>query len=164
VWTVGYAEAQPLWGGAGTLMACYAAGGFAGGVVSGLRAAPASAARRLVVLAWTLAAAALPIAIAPAPAIAALLCALAGAGLAPLLAVAISVVDDVAAPGTITEAFAWIVALFQTGAALGAAVVGVALDAADLHGAALLLALMAALGAAVLTAGRARLHPRRQDP
>ena len=47
-----------------------------------------------------------PLAVTPDPLPMALLCALAGIGLAPLLAVAFSVVDEVAAPGTITEAFA----------------------------------------------------------
>ena len=161
VLTVAYAEQHPLPGGAGTLMACYAAGGFAGGVAHGALAAPRDAARRTVALAWGLAAAAAPLALAPPPVAMALLCALAGTGLAPLLASVFGVVDAVAAPGTITEAFAWLVALFQTGAALGAALVGIVLEAASVGTTGLLLAAMAAAGAVVLTAGRRHLRPAR---
>jgi MFS family permease len=158
VWTVAYAEAHPLPGGAGTLMAAYAAGGFLGGVLHGLRPSTGHRRRLLVAHAWLLAALAAPLALAPpGAAVMALLCALAGSGLAPLLAVAFSAVDELAAPGTITEAFAWVVALFQTGAALGATVVGAALDGLALRPSAAGLAAMAAAGAAVLTAGRARL-------
>jgi predicted MFS family arabinose efflux permease len=158
VWTVAYAEQQPLPGGAGTLMACYAAGGFAGGVWHGTRAHTGTPVAGVAVLAWVLAVLAAPVALAPGPGAEALLCALSGLGLAPLLAVAFAVVERVAAPGTITEAFAWIVAAFQTGVALGAGAIGVALEAVPLRTAALLLPAMAALGAVVLTAGKGRLR------
>jgi predicted MFS family arabinose efflux permease len=158
VLAVAYAEDHPLPGGAGTLMAAYALGGFCGGVLHGRRAHRSPARRLLLQLAWLLAAACVPLVVVPASGAAmAALCGLAGLGLAPLLAVAFGVVDDVAAPGTITEAFAWVVALFQTGAALGATVIGAALDGLPLRGAAALLPLLAVAGAAVLTAGRRRL-------
>ena len=86
-------------GGAGLLMAAYALGGFLGGVLHGARR-PAQPARvQLVAGAWLLALAILPVTAAPPPAAMVVLCMLAGTGLAPLLAVAFSVVDDVAAPG-----------------------------------------------------------------
>lgn len=158
VWTVAYAERDPLPGGAGTLMACYAVGGFIGGVTHGARSHDRSPGGRVPVLAWVLAALSAPVALAPGPAAQAVLCVLSGLGLAPLLAAAFAVTERVAAPGTITEAFAWIVAAFQTGVALGAAAIGFALEAVPLRTSALLLPAMAAAGAVVLTVGKGRLR------
>ena len=55
-----------------------------------------------------------------------------GCFLAPALTVTFVLVGDLAPAGTVTEAFAWLITLFTTGAAVGSAVTGVVLDHAGM--------------------------------
>jgi MFS family permease len=77
-----------------------------------------------------------------------LLAALAGLFLAPALACGFLVVDRHAPPGTVTEAFSWVVTAAGVGAALGTAAAGVAAQ----HGGAAAGFAVAGGGAVVATA------------
>ncbi|PLW72177.1 MFS transporter, partial [Streptomyces sp. DJ] len=84
--------------------------------------------RRLRLLVAALAVCYLPLALAPGLLAMAALTALAGLFLAPVLACAFVVVDRHAPPGTVTEAFSWLVTAFGVGAALGSGAAGPAAE------------------------------------
>ena len=77
----------------------------------------------------------LPLIWAPALPVMALLAVFSGIFLAPVLACSFTLVDGLAPRGTVTEAFAWLVTAFGVGSAVGAALAGLAGDAAGVHGA-----------------------------
>jgi predicted MFS family arabinose efflux permease len=82
-----------------------------------------------------LAAGYLPLAWAPPFPVMPLLAVCSGLFLAPVLACTFTFVDRLAPRGTVTEAFAWLVTAFGVGSAVGAALAGLAGDAAGVHGA-----------------------------
>ncbi|PJE94943.1 MFS transporter [Streptomyces carminius] len=106
------------------LLAAFGAGALAGGLVYGSRTWTGAPEPRLRILVAALAAGCLPLALVPGPAAMTLLSWVAGIFLAPALACAFVVVDRHAPPGTVTEAFSWLVTTFGVGAAAGTAAAG----------------------------------------
>ncbi|MFJ2956026.1 MFS transporter [Streptomyces sp. NPDC087270] len=107
------------------LLAANGAGALVGGLVYGGRSFDGAPERRLRLLAVGLAACYPPLLLVPALGWMLPLAALAGLFLAPTLACGFLVVDRHAPPGTVTEAFSWVVTAMGVGAALGTAVAGV---------------------------------------
>ncbi|TNY37251.1 MFS transporter [Thermomonospora catenispora] len=161
---VAYAERIGMEAASGLLLAAMSAGALTGGLVYGARSWPGEDHRRLPWLLTGLAAGYLPLMLAPAPQLMLPLAFASGIFLAPTLACSFTLVDRLAPRGTVTEAFAWIVAAIGAGAALGSAVSGVGQDLADVPGAFAgagaggLLALLACLAA------RRTLRPAPADP
>lgn len=132
---VAYADARRLPYASGLLLAFMAAGALLGGIVYGRRARSGPAYRRLLLLTAGLAMGYLPLAWAPPFPLMPVLAVAGGVFLAPVLACSFTMIDGLAPPGTVTEAFAWVVTAFGAGSAAGAALAGVAGDAAGVHGA-----------------------------
>jgi len=118
----GYAEASGDRALTGWLLACQAMGALAGGLLY-TRAKPGGRSR-LPVLAACFALGYVPLLLVPAPGWMALLQAVSGAGLPPLLTACFLTADRLAPPGTAVEAFAWIFTAFTVGSATGAALAG----------------------------------------
>jgi hypothetical protein len=93
--------------------------------------APSDAPRRLILLlvAWSAAHAALGVAGAPATLALGLL--VAGAAIAPTFVCANGMLDHLAPPGTLTEAFTWTTAGMVVGVAAGSALAGALVEAAS---------------------------------
>lgn len=108
------------------VLAANGLGALAGGLTYGARSWPGQPEWRLRVLSVALAACYLPLMLVPGVPWMLLLAALAGFFLAPALACGFLVVDRHAPPGTVTEAFSWVVTTVGVGAALGTAVAGAA--------------------------------------
>ncbi|MBC6458239.1 MFS transporter [Actinomadura sp. HBU206391] len=119
----------------GLLLAVNAGGALVGGLVYGARPRTGPANRRLPLLMTGLALGYLPLMIAPALPLMVAFAFVSGIFLAPVLACSFGIVDYLAPRGTVTEAFAWIVAAMGGGAAIGAAVAGVSSDLAGVSGA-----------------------------
>ncbi|MFI0451314.1 MFS transporter [Actinomadura sp. 6N118] len=132
---VAYAERMDNDQASGLLLAAMSAGALAGGLVYGVRPWPGEAHRRLPWLLAALAAGYLPLMWAPGLPVMTILAFLSGIFLAPVLACSFSLVDRLAPTGTVTEAFAWVVAAVGAGSSLGAAVSGVGQDLAGVPGA-----------------------------
>ena len=143
---VAYADARHQPYASGLLLALMAAGALAGGIVYGRRPRGGPAHRRLIGLMAGLAAGYVPLAWAPAFPLMPVLALFSGVFLAPVLACSFTLVDGLAPRGTVTEAFAWVVTAFAVGSSVGAALAGLAGDAAGVHGA------FAVAGGAGLTA------------
>ncbi|WP_238014256.1 MFS transporter [Dactylosporangium sp. AC04546] len=110
------------------ILAAQAAGAFAGGLANTRLRVDG---RRLPLLAALLGLGYVPLLLTPAPAVWMIpLAALCGVCLPPFLAATFLTVDRVAPQGTAAEAFAWVATAFSVGAALGAALNGVIVDAA----------------------------------
>jgi predicted MFS family arabinose efflux permease len=118
----GYAEAAGDRGLTGWLLACQATGALIGGLLY-TRAKP-GALSRLPLVALLFAAGYVPLLLVPAPLPMALLQAISGLGLPPLLTAGFLAADRLAPPGTAVEAFAWIFTAFTVGSATGAALAG----------------------------------------
>jgi predicted MFS family arabinose efflux permease len=118
----GYAEAAGDRGLTGWLLAAQASGALIGGLLY-TRAKPGGLAR-LPLLALLFAALYVPLLLVPPPLPMALLQAVSGAGLPPLLTACFLAADRLAPPGTAVEAFAWIFTAFTVGSATGAAIAG----------------------------------------
>lgn len=89
-------------------------------------------------LPWLLAALAagyVPLVLAPGLPVMSVLAFLSGVFLAPVLACSFSLVDRLAPSGTVTEAFAWVVAAVGAGGSLGSFVSGIGQDLAGVPGA-----------------------------
>ncbi|UWE09294.1 MFS transporter [Actinacidiphila bryophytorum] len=130
------------------VLAANGLGALAGGLTYGARGWPGQPERRLRVLSVALAACYPPLMLVPGVPWMLLLAALAGLFLAPALACGFLVVDRHAPPGTVTEAFSWVVTAAGVGAALGTAAAGVAAQ----HGGAAAGFAVAGGGAVVATA------------
>ena len=118
----GYAEAAGSRSLGGWLLAAQAVGALAGGLLY-TRARPGGP-RRLPLLAGALAAGFLPLLATPGPAPMAVLLAVSGLALPPLLTAVFLTADRLAAPGTVAEAFAWVATAFAVGSATGSALAG----------------------------------------
>ncbi|QFG24704.1 MFS transporter [Actinomadura sp. WMMB 499] len=121
---VAYAERLGSDGASGLLLACMAGGALLGGLVYGARRWAGEPHRRLP---WLLAALAIgyaPLVLAPGLGAMSVLAFLSGLFLAPVLACSFSLVDRLAPVGTVTEAFAWVVAAVGAGGAAGSAIAG----------------------------------------
>ncbi|MFI7101524.1 MFS transporter [Streptomyces sp. NPDC050161] len=110
------------------LLSALGAGALVGGVVYGAREWPGSPEGRLRLLVTLLALGYLPLVLTPGVAGMTALTGIAGVFLAPALACAFVVVDRHAPHGTVTEAFSWLVTTFGVGSAVGASVVGPAVE------------------------------------
>jgi MFS family permease len=113
----------------GLLLAAMSGGALVGGLVYGARSWPGEEHRRFAWLMAALAAGYLPLIWAPA------LPFISGLFLAPMLACSFTLVDRLAPSGTVTEAFAWVVAAFAVGGAVGSAAAGIGQDLAGVPGA-----------------------------
>ncbi|WP_433382424.1 MFS transporter [Actinoplanes sp. CA-142083] len=118
----GYAESTGDRGLTGWMLACQAAGALIGGLLY-TRAKPGGLSR-LPFLALLLALGYVPLLLVPAPLPMALLLAVSGLALPPLLTAGFLAADRLAPPGTAVEAFAWIFTAFTVGSATGAAIAG----------------------------------------
>lgn len=156
---VAYADdrGSDVWSGA--VMAAMSTGAFVGGVVHGARRWVRPARERLPWLMAGLTVGYLPLMWAPAPWLMLVLAVLSGVFLAPVIACTFTLVDELAPAGTVTEAFAWVVAAMGTGAAAGTAAAGFAGEMAGVSGAFAVAGVGTALGLAVLAAGRRTLVP-----
>ncbi|GGT77586.1 MFS transporter [Actinomadura citrea] len=119
----------------GLLLACMAGGALAGGIAYGARPWAGAAHRRLPWLLAALAAGYIPLVLAPGLPVMSVLAFVSGVFLAPVLACSFTLVDRLAPAGTVTEAFAWIVAAIGAGSSVGSFVSGVGQDAAGVPGA-----------------------------
>ncbi|MBW8481653.1 MFS transporter [Actinomadura parmotrematis] len=130
-----YAERSGVPAHSGLLLAAMSAGALAGGLVYGARPRTGAPHRRLPVLLAALAACYLPLVWAPGPPLMAVLAFASGIWLAPVLACTFSLVDRLAPAGTVTEAFAWVVATICAGGSLGSFVAGLGESLAGVPGA-----------------------------
>ncbi|WP_344274382.1 MFS transporter, partial [Actinomadura napierensis] len=121
---VAYAERLDSGIASGLLLACMAAGALTGGIVYGARRWEGDAHRRLPWLLAALAAGYVPLVLAPGLPAMSVLAFISGVFLAPVLACSFTLVDRLAPAGTVTEAFAWVVAAVGAGGAAGSAVAG----------------------------------------
>ncbi|MFD0901312.1 MFS transporter [Actinomadura sediminis] len=156
---VAYAERHGSDAASGLLLACMAGGALLGGLVYGARRWAGEPHRRLP---WLLAALAIgyaPLVLAPAAPAMAVLAFLSGIFLAPVLACSFSLVDRLAPAGTVTEAFAWVVAAVGAGGALGSAVSGFGQDLAGVPGAFAGAGIGGALALAICLLGVRTLRP-----
>jgi MFS family permease len=87
------------------------------------------------------------------------LCVLAGVAIAPLFASGNQLVGDVAPPGALTEAYTWLVTAIVVGVAVGNAVAGVLVEAADWRVSFLVGAGCGAVGSLLAIARRETLSP-----
>lgn len=129
--TVAYAEQARLPGFAGLLLGAFSLGSMVGGLAYGARKWTGDPLKRLLVLLLVLAAATWPLISVAGPSTMIALMALAGLGLAPILTCCFVLIGTIAPRGTITEAFAWLAALFLSGSAAGSALAGAVLPAAN---------------------------------
>ena len=115
----------------GPLLGLWGVGSLIGGLVVAHVGAPADAPRRLAILlaAWGAAHAAL--ALGTGAVSLGLLLALAGAAIAPTIVCANGMLDSLAPPGTLTEAFTWTTAGMTAGIALGAALAGAIVESSS---------------------------------
>ncbi|GAA0502361.1 MFS transporter [Paractinoplanes deccanensis] len=118
----GYAEGLGDRSLSGWLLAAQAGGALIGGLLY-TRATPGGP-RRLPLLASWFALGYLPLVIAPGPVRMAILLAVSGLMLPPMLTAVFLTADRLAPEGTAVEAFAWIMTAFSVGSAGGAAVAG----------------------------------------
>jgi predicted MFS family arabinose efflux permease len=126
----GYAEAAGDRGLSGWLLAAQAGGALLGGLFY-TRVRPGGTGR-LPLLAVCFAVGYLPLLLMPGLGAMAVLVAVSGIALPPVLTAVFLTTDRLAPPGTVVEAFAWIVTAFTVGSATGAALTG-PLAASDLR-------------------------------
>jgi predicted MFS family arabinose efflux permease len=147
---VAYADRHGGDGRAAYLLAANGAGALTGGLIYGGRAWRRAPEHRLPLLVAGLAVCYPLLMLTPALGWMLALSALAGLFLAPALACAFLVVDRHAPPGTVTEAFSWVVTAMGVGTAAGTAIAGAAAQHGGGRSAAAALAVCAAGGAAAL--------------
>jgi hypothetical protein len=128
----GYAEAAGHRSLGGWLLAAQAAGALAGGLLY-TRAGPGGPGR-LPLLAGALTAGFLPLLVMPEPVPMAVLLAVSGLALPPLLTAVFLTADRLAPPGTVAEAFAWVATAFAVGSATGSALAGPLMTAGTRYG------------------------------
>ena len=124
VTTVAYSEQQHLPGYSGVLLGAFSLGSLVGGLAYGAKGWTGPPLRRLMLLLLGLAAFVWPLATVVGATGMTLLMTLAGLGLAPVLTCSFVLIGKIAPRGTVTEAFAWVTAVFLGGSALGSAVSG----------------------------------------
>lgn len=140
--------------GAGLLLGLWGVGSLAGGVVAAKLGGGARNGRSFALLLAALGLGHLILVAASASLIAAaVLIAVAGSMIAPILASSYAMVDDAAPAGTVTEAFAWLATATAIGTSVGAAAGGALVDSAG-PTSAFVLAGGSALAAALVAAVR----------
>jgi predicted MFS family arabinose efflux permease len=139
---------------AGLLLGIWGAGSLLGGLAAARAGAAADPVRRLTTLLAILAAGHLLLTLTTTPGALAVLLLLAGLALSPAIAAAYGLVEGLAPPGAMTEAYTWLSTGIAAGLALGAALSGALAQA---HGAGTAFAVAgAACAAAALTGILAR--------
>lgn len=134
---------------AGILIAIWALGSAAGGLIYGARPRRSSLARVHLVVAIVIPFSFLPIALAWSPAVMALAVLPAGMFIAPLIATRNELAGTVAPVGSETEAYTWPMTALVSGIAAGAATAGLLVDSVGWRSAVLTAVCAAALGAVV---------------
>jgi MFS family permease len=157
---VAYAESVGHASASGWLLAINAAGGLIGGLIYGTRTWKGEPVRRLPALLCGLMVGYSLLMLTPSLPAMLFLSSISGLFLAPTLACSFGMVDGLAPRGTVTEAFAWIVAAMTVGVSAGSALAGVVQDAAGPTGALAGAGLGGLLGLLLCLAGRARLRPQ----
>ena len=109
---------------AGILLGALAGGSLVGGLLYGSRTWRGPLVQRYLSFNAMFAAGMAPLILAGAIPVMVVLMAVAGLTLAPVTACTFALIEDVAPPGTTTEAFSWLFAANMTGAAAGAAAAG----------------------------------------
>lgn len=156
-----FTEALGVPGAAGLLLSLLAGGSLLGGLAYGARRWRSSLPRRylLFLLVFGLG---MTLIVLPSTALGmGVALFVAGLALAPTIISAFRLIDDLAIPGTITEAFTWTQSAIVAGTALGTAVAGLLADMAGPKAALALAAVAALLAAAVAWGGRSALQPER---
>jgi MFS family permease len=141
-------------GAAGFLLALWGAGSLTGGLLAARAAAPADGARRLRRLLVALAAGHLLLVPAAGPVALALLLPAAGLAIAPTFACTFALVEEVAPPGTLTEAYTWLSTGVGAGVAGGAALAGTLAESSGPAAAFAFAGAAAAAGAALAAVSR----------
>ena len=153
--TAAFAEAEGNRGAAGPLLGAWGVGSMIGGVVAARAGVPARPPQRLLLLNAVLALGYVPLLVAPSVAVMVPLMGLAGFAVGPSFAIAYGILGRLAAPGTLTEAFAWAGTALGGGIAAGSAAGGVLVEARGAP-AGFALAVAAAAAAAAVVAVRQR--------
>jgi predicted MFS family arabinose efflux permease len=141
----------------GFALSCFALGSLLGGLWIGTRPPTRRLAMRFALSLGALALLLLPPLVAPSLLVMCAVMLLAGLPIAPAFAASYGLVDELAVPGTTTEAFAWLGTAVVTGLALGTSVGGVAVERLGLTGALALAAPCAGAAAVIALARRASL-------
>jgi predicted MFS family arabinose efflux permease len=147
----------------GVLLAAMSAGALTGGLVYGARSWRGQEHRRFPLLMAVLAAGYLPLVWAPGLPVMTVLAFVSGLFLAPMLACSFTLVDRLAPSGTVTEAFAWVVAAFGVGGAIGSAAAGIGQDLAGVQGAFAAAGTGGVLALAACLLGARSLRPTPED-
>jgi predicted MFS family arabinose efflux permease len=140
---------------AGLLLGIWAVGSFCGGLLAARAPAPADRVRRLCLLLVLLAVGHALLALPASVTVLAALLLVAGSVIAPSFGIAFAMVGDVAAPGTLAEAYSWLTTGIAAGLAVGSSAGG-ALAQAHGAGGAFLVAAGAGASAAAFGALRRR--------
>lgn len=143
---------------AAVLLALWGLGSLIGGLVNTHRKAPADPPQALAQLLLALAVLSAPLALAEDMTTLGALMVLAGLAIAPSLAIAFSLLGQVAPVGTVTEAYTWTATGFGGGIALGSALGGWAIERWGTDASFLLAAIAIAAAAAVAASGRQTLR------
>jgi hypothetical protein len=149
-----FSEAEGSKALAGVLLAVWSGASGVAGLIWGARAMRFPLLDAHLRFAWLLPVALAPLALASSPLTMALLVALAGVPIAPLIASRNQLVERVTPVGTATEAFTWPLTALVAGVSLGAAAAGVIVESSSWRAAILVGAAVAALGAAVVVSRR----------
>jgi MFS family permease len=143
----------------GLLAAAFAAGSLAGGLWYGSRAWRGPIVPRYLILTTLFALGLAPLLVLGSTPVMLVLFAVAGGALAPLTACEYTLIDQVAPPGTATEAFTWLFASNMAGAAIGSALAGAVIQSSGIRP-----ALLIAVGGAALCAPIALIRRRTLEP
>jgi MFS family permease len=154
-----FATDQGSAGLAGVLIAAQASASFAAGVWYGARHHATPAADRYVRLSVLLALGLVPLLLTTSIVEAVPLMAVSGLALAPVTAALYSLVDEIAPPGSATEAFTWMITSIVSGAALGQALGGTLVNGGHPHRGFAAAIVAAGIGAAIAFAARPRFRP-----
>ena len=125
------AEAVGRAGAAGPLLGIWGLGSLLGGLIAARAGAAADPVRRLSLLLAALAAGHLLLMLTTGLVLLAGLLLVAGLALSPAIAAAYGMVDGLAPPGTVTEAYTWLSTGIAAGLALGAALSGALAESQD---------------------------------
>jgi len=144
---------------AGVFLALFSIGSMAGGLLYSARSWQRSVARRYPAILLAVAILVTPLLVAGSLAAALFCSAIAGLGVAPMLACQFSLVGTLAPAGSTTEAFTWHRAATVGGIAGGSALGGALVDAGGAGGAFALACTVAALACVLAVLGRRRIEP-----
>jgi MFS family permease len=153
VGVVAFATEDGARGSAGVILAVWSLGSLIGGLLAGARRWGGPIERRYLLLLSAVAVAVAALLLARSSLQLAGLIFLTGLPFAPWLACVWLLVDRLAPPGTLTEAFSWLLTSFMAGFSAGTSLAGVVVDAAGAH-----TALLAALAGTILGLAVARLR------